>query len=82
VVLVPCHPLHPSLEMLRSPSPGGRGHQVHKSWPTTISESNSSLDPSPGSGEWVVGRLGWVAAALPGRVKEFPIVLPGLARQV
>nr|XP_020030678.1 minor histocompatibility protein HA-1 isoform X2 [Castor canadensis] len=27
----------------------GRGHQVHKSWPTTISESNSSLDPSPGS---------------------------------
>uniref|UniRef100_A0A8C6E7D7 Rho GTPase activating protein 45 n=1 Tax=Moschus moschiferus TaxID=68415 RepID=A0A8C6E7D7_MOSMO len=28
---------------------GGRGHQVHKSWPTSISDSEASLDPSPGS---------------------------------
>ncbi|XP_025716916.1 rho GTPase-activating protein 45 isoform X2 [Callorhinus ursinus] len=28
---------------------GGRGHQVHKSWPTTMSDSDGSLDPSPGS---------------------------------
>uniref|UniRef100_A0A8C6EF18 Rho GTPase activating protein 45 n=1 Tax=Moschus moschiferus TaxID=68415 RepID=A0A8C6EF18_MOSMO len=26
---------------------GGRGHQVHKSWPTSISDSEASLDPSP-----------------------------------
>ncbi|XP_059774973.1 rho GTPase-activating protein 45 isoform X2 [Balaenoptera ricei] len=30
---------------------GGRGHQVHKSWPIAISDSDASLDPSPGSGE-------------------------------
>ncbi|KAB0363216.1 hypothetical protein FD754_007372 [Muntiacus muntjak] len=28
---------------------GGRGHQVHKSWPISISDSEASLDPSPGS---------------------------------
>uniref|UniRef100_A0A452ER18 Rho GTPase activating protein 45 n=1 Tax=Capra hircus TaxID=9925 RepID=A0A452ER18_CAPHI len=27
----------------------GRGHQVHKSWPISISDSEASLDPSPGS---------------------------------
>ncbi|XP_022381660.1 rho GTPase-activating protein 45 isoform X6 [Enhydra lutris kenyoni] len=31
---------------------GGRGHQVHKSWPTTMSDSEGSLDPSPGSGDF------------------------------
>uniref|UniRef100_A0A673TXB8 Rho GTPase activating protein 45 n=1 Tax=Suricata suricatta TaxID=37032 RepID=A0A673TXB8_SURSU len=31
---------------------GGRGHQVHKSWPTTTSDSDSSLDPGPGSGDF------------------------------
>ncbi|XP_045846114.1 rho GTPase-activating protein 45 isoform X5 [Meles meles] len=31
---------------------GGRGHQVHKSWPTTMSDSDGSLDPSPGSGDF------------------------------
>lgn len=31
---------------------GGRGHQVHKSWPTTVSDSEGSLDPSPGSGDF------------------------------
>ena len=38
---------------------GGRGHQVHKSWPISISDSEASLDPSPGSGEgacWDSGR--------------------------
>lgn len=36
---------------LDRPPAGGRGHQVHKSWPTTMSDSDGSLDPSPGSGE-------------------------------
>ncbi|XP_048197759.1 rho GTPase-activating protein 45 isoform X2 [Perognathus longimembris pacificus] len=31
---------------------GGRGHQVHKSWPISISDSDSGLDPSPGSGDF------------------------------
>ncbi|XP_032322041.1 rho GTPase-activating protein 45 isoform X3 [Camelus ferus] len=31
---------------------GGRGHQVHKSWPISISDSDASLDPSPGSGDF------------------------------
>lgn len=31
---------------------GGRGHQVHKSWPTTTSDSDGSLDPGPGSGDF------------------------------
>ncbi|XP_007460460.1 PREDICTED: minor histocompatibility protein HA-1 isoform X2 [Lipotes vexillifer] len=30
---------------------GGRGHQVHKSWPIAISDSDACLDPSPGSGD-------------------------------
>lgn len=30
----------------------GRGHQVHRSWPTTMSDSDGSLDPSPGSGDF------------------------------
>ncbi|XP_074060612.1 rho GTPase-activating protein 45 isoform X2 [Macrotis lagotis] len=31
---------------------GGRGHQVHKSWPSTMTDSDSSLDPSTaGSGD-------------------------------
>ncbi|KAM9686398.1 rho GTPase-activating protein 45 isoform 3-T3 [Trichechus inunguis] len=30
---------------------GGRGHQVHKSWPSSVSESDSSLDPGHGSGD-------------------------------
>ncbi|KAM8765499.1 rho GTPase-activating protein 45 isoform 3-T3 [Rhynchonycteris naso] len=30
---------------------GGRGHQVHKSWPVSIPDSDGSLDPSPGSGD-------------------------------
>ncbi|XP_034513249.1 rho GTPase-activating protein 45 isoform X2 [Ailuropoda melanoleuca] len=28
---------------------GGRGHQVHKSWPTAMSDSEGILDPGPGS---------------------------------
>nr|XP_044990946.1 rho GTPase-activating protein 45 [Jaculus jaculus] len=31
---------------------GGRGHQVHKSWPTTISETEAALEPSIGSGDF------------------------------
>ncbi|XP_058393808.1 rho GTPase-activating protein 45 isoform X4 [Diceros bicornis minor] len=31
---------------------GGRGHQVHKSWPISISDSDSSLDPSPSPGDF------------------------------
>ncbi|XP_035956622.1 rho GTPase-activating protein 45 isoform X2 [Halichoerus grypus] len=31
---------------------GGRGHQVHKSWPSATSDSDGSLDPSPGSGDF------------------------------
>ncbi|XP_039104109.1 rho GTPase-activating protein 45 isoform X2 [Hyaena hyaena] len=31
---------------------GGRGHQVHKSWPTTTSDSDGGLDPGPGSGDF------------------------------
>ncbi|NWU66727.1 HMHA1 protein, partial [Pterocles burchelli] len=27
---------------------GGRGHQVHKSWPTSVTEAGSSLDSNPG----------------------------------
>ncbi|KAF6092283.1 Rho GTPase activating protein 45 [Phyllostomus discolor] len=30
---------------------GGRGHQVHKSWPSSIPDSDGNLDPSPGSGD-------------------------------
>ncbi|XP_032160636.1 rho GTPase-activating protein 45 isoform X1 [Mustela erminea] len=37
---------------LNTPPAGGRGHQVHKSWPTTVSDSEGSLDPSPGSGDF------------------------------
>ncbi|KAM7142073.1 rho GTPase-activating protein 45 isoform 2-T2 [Molossus nigricans] len=33
-------------------SAGGRGHQVHKSWPISIPDSDGSLDPSPGSGDF------------------------------
>ncbi|XP_004441423.1 PREDICTED: minor histocompatibility protein HA-1 [Ceratotherium simum simum] len=31
---------------------GGRGHQVHKSWPISISDSDSGLDPSPSPGDF------------------------------
>ncbi|XP_039694987.1 rho GTPase-activating protein 45 isoform X1 [Pteropus medius] len=31
---------------------GGRGHQVHKSWPISISDSEGGLNPSPGSGDF------------------------------
>ncbi|CAK6445718.1 unnamed protein product [Pipistrellus nathusii] len=31
---------------------GGRGHQVHKSWPISMPDSDGSLDPSPGSGDF------------------------------
>ncbi|XP_010223535.1 PREDICTED: minor histocompatibility protein HA-1 [Tinamus guttatus] len=34
---------------------GGRGHQVHKSWPTTITEGDSSLDSN--TGEFKLQRL-------------------------
>lgn len=44
---------------------GGRGHQVHKSWPISISDSEASLDPSPGSGEGACLAQGWRAAAPP-----------------
>ncbi|KAL0612358.1 Rho GTPase-activating protein 45 [Plecturocebus cupreus] len=30
----------------------GRGHQVHKSWPLAISDSDAGLDPSPGAGDF------------------------------
>ncbi|XP_033054420.1 rho GTPase-activating protein 45 isoform X1 [Trachypithecus francoisi] len=33
-------------------SPAGRGHQVHKSWPLSISDSDGGLDPSPGTGDF------------------------------
>lgn len=51
--------LCPLLEMF--PSAGGRGHQVHKSWPISMSDSEGSLDPSPGSGEGPTGLVGGVA---------------------
>ncbi|EHB16946.1 Minor histocompatibility protein HA-1 [Heterocephalus glaber] len=31
---------------------GGRGHQVHKSWPISVSDSDGSLAPSDGSGDF------------------------------
>ncbi|XP_005406055.1 PREDICTED: minor histocompatibility protein HA-1 isoform X2 [Chinchilla lanigera] len=31
---------------------GGRGHQVHKSWPISAADSDGSLDPSVGSGDF------------------------------
>ncbi|XP_063085271.1 rho GTPase-activating protein 45 isoform X3 [Cavia porcellus] len=31
---------------------GGRGHQVHKSWPSAVSDSDSSVDPGTGSGDF------------------------------
>ncbi|XP_042833446.1 rho GTPase-activating protein 45 isoform X1 [Panthera tigris] len=31
---------------------GGRGHQVHKSWPSSTADSDGSLDPGPGSGDF------------------------------
>ncbi|XP_023368390.1 rho GTPase-activating protein 45 isoform X3 [Otolemur garnettii] len=40
----------PLLQM--PPSSGGRGHQVHKSWPISISDSVGSLDPGTGSGDF------------------------------
>ncbi|NWX52645.1 HMHA1 protein, partial [Steatornis caripensis] len=36
---------------------GGRGHQVHKSWPTSITEADSSLDPSAGEFSHKLQRL-------------------------
>ncbi|XP_061871059.1 rho GTPase-activating protein 45 isoform X2 [Colius striatus] len=36
---------------------GGRGHQVHKSWPTTISEADSSLDSNAGEFSHKLQRL-------------------------
>ncbi|XP_064429765.1 rho GTPase-activating protein 45 isoform X5 [Mirounga angustirostris] len=42
----------PSESALAKERRGGRGHQVHKSWPTTMSDSDGSLDPSPGSGDF------------------------------
>ncbi|XP_058138204.1 rho GTPase-activating protein 45 isoform X2 [Dasypus novemcinctus] len=33
-----------------SPEAGGRGHQVHKSWPSAVMDSDSTLEPSPGPG--------------------------------
>ncbi|XP_034852759.1 rho GTPase-activating protein 45 isoform X3 [Mirounga leonina] len=42
----------PSEGALAKERRGGRGHQVHKSWPTTMSDSDGSLDPSPGSGDF------------------------------
>lgn len=50
----PCSPLQP---FTGDNLAGGRGHQVHKSWPIAISDSDASLDPSPGSGEgaWPAG---------------------------
>lgn len=42
-------PLRRSLEV--PPSAGGRGHQVHKSWPISISDADGSLDPSSSPGE-------------------------------
>ncbi|NXA55865.1 HMHA1 protein, partial [Nothocercus julius] len=36
---------------------GGRGHQVHKSWPTTITEGDSSLDSNAGEFSHKLQRL-------------------------
>ncbi|NXY49425.1 HMHA1 protein, partial [Ceuthmochares aereus] len=36
---------------------GGRGHQVHKSWPTSITEADSSLDSSTGEFSHKLQRL-------------------------
>uniref|UniRef100_A0A8C3XJU2 Rho GTPase activating protein 45 n=1 Tax=Chelydra serpentina TaxID=8475 RepID=A0A8C3XJU2_CHESE len=36
-------------------SAGGRGHQVHKSWPTSIIETEGSLDSTSGRVSWPVG---------------------------
>ncbi|XP_060037446.1 rho GTPase-activating protein 45 isoform X2 [Erinaceus europaeus] len=33
-------------------SRGGRGHQVHKSWPMAISDPDSGLEPGPGTGDF------------------------------
>ncbi|NWZ25727.1 HMHA1 protein, partial [Asarcornis scutulata] len=36
---------------------GGRGHQVHKSWPTSVSETDSSLDSNTGEFSHKLQRL-------------------------
>ncbi|XP_057263419.1 rho GTPase-activating protein 45 isoform X2 [Pezoporus wallicus] len=36
---------------------GGRGHQVHKSWPTTVTEADGSLDSSTGEFSHKLQRL-------------------------
>ncbi|NXB53812.1 HMHA1 protein, partial [Leucopsar rothschildi] len=36
---------------------GGRGHQVHKSWPTSVAEADSSLDSSAGEFSHKLQRL-------------------------
>ncbi|XP_075300335.1 rho GTPase-activating protein 45 [Opisthocomus hoazin] len=36
---------------------GGRGHQVHKSWPTSVTEADSSLDSSAGEFSHKLQRL-------------------------
>ncbi|XP_034513251.1 rho GTPase-activating protein 45 isoform X4 [Ailuropoda melanoleuca] len=36
---------------------GGRGHQVHKSWPTAMSDSEGILDPGPGSEDLKLHRM-------------------------
>ncbi|XP_049732073.1 rho GTPase-activating protein 45 isoform X1 [Elephas maximus indicus] len=42
----------PEEEALTKERRGGRGHKVHKSWPTSISDSDGSLDPGLGSGDF------------------------------
>ncbi|XP_017502819.2 rho GTPase-activating protein 45 isoform X3 [Manis javanica] len=42
----------PSDGALAKGSRGRRGHQPHKSWPISVSDSDGSLDPSPGSGDF------------------------------
>lgn len=42
----------PSDGLLAKERRGGRGHQVHKSWPTSTPDSDGSVDPSPGSGDF------------------------------
>lgn len=47
-----CNPVwrHPFLTPL-SHTAGGRGHQVHKSWPISISDTEVNLDASSGKGQ-------------------------------
>uniref|UniRef100_A0A674IH67 Rho GTPase activating protein 45 n=1 Tax=Terrapene triunguis TaxID=2587831 RepID=A0A674IH67_9SAUR len=60
-------------------SAGGRGHQVHKSWPTSIIETEGSLDSTSGRVSRPVGSITWI---LDGFILGLPPGINGIAPEM